>query len=150
MSLLRQRATEVRVLSTLRALRPADARLRLVSETRAFSDALLKLPSLQAAAGAGRASEATEVMAKTTATRMPTRRVMRSWNAGAREARVMNVGSSLPGRSLGWQRGFWCGLHPRQRVRSGPRRDGPGRVPPRYRWVVERSDEFGMVRWSSG
>src|SRR3954453_21166272 len=53
MSLLRQRATDVNVESTLRAGRPAFARLRLVRVTSSASDEELKEPASQAKVRAG-------------------------------------------------------------------------------------------------
>ena len=76
MSLLRQRAMDRSVESTLSALRPAAARLWFVSATRSFSDAALKAPSAQAAAGDGAARLNTEVTAKTNATAVAMRRVI--------------------------------------------------------------------------
>src|SRR6476660_4944922 len=68
MSLLCQRATDVSVESTLRALSPALARLRLVRVTRSDSDAELNDPALQARVAAGAAKAKIEVIANSNAT----------------------------------------------------------------------------------
>src|SRR5918994_6665805 len=108
MSLLRQRATEVSVLSTLSALRPAAARLRFVRAMRSRSDAELYVPLSHANADRGWARLITDVTANTRATSVPIRCEMRP---GARTTgRVLRVGRVIwSGRSrsvgFGWSAG---------------------------------------------
>ena len=68
MSLLRQRAIEVRVESTLSALSPAAARDWFVSATSCFSDVELYWPELQASVGPGATSRPIAVIANARAT----------------------------------------------------------------------------------
>src|SRR5262245_15547870 len=137
MSLLRQRAIDVRADETLRALSPAAARLRFVRAMRSFSEPDENALASQAKVGAGFAIVATEVTAKSSATR-PARR--RSERCG-RWRRTIEAGDCVMrfvapgGGRRGWPRGFWCGPHRRQPVRTGLRREGPGRPGPGYRRV---------------
>src|SRR4051794_16149503 len=78
MSLLRQRATDRRVESTLRALRPALARARLVSVTSCDSEVELKALASQARVAPGAASAMTVLAANSSATARGNRR----WLAG--------------------------------------------------------------------
>src|SRR4249920_3335001 len=66
MSLLRQRATEWRVESTLSALSPALALARLVIATRSDSDVELNVPLPHAKVATGAASVKTEVSRNST------------------------------------------------------------------------------------
>src|SRR5213594_2321810 len=104
MSLLRQRATPVKVLSTRNDRRPAEARLRLVRATSSRSELELKLPADHAAAGCGIASPTphANVAARTRLTRWRVERTdMRSvgvplgrWSArGEGFGGVLTVGS---------------------------------------------------------
>ena len=68
MSLLRQRATEVSVESTLSALRPAAARLWLVRAISCFSEAEEAEPALQASVADGVARLKTAVAMNAMAT----------------------------------------------------------------------------------
>ena len=97
MSLLRQRAMERSAESTLRALRPAAARLWLVSATSSFSEAALNAFSLQAAAGDGAARLKTEVIAKTSATAP----AMRRENVSDGRADIRCMHSAGPGLAEG-------------------------------------------------
>src|SRR6185503_11210649 len=90
MSLLRQRATERSVASTLSALSPALARLRLVRVTRSDSDPELKLLMSHARVAAGAARVATEVTAKSRAIPRARRRSRRggaAWGSVERDMR---------------------------------------------------------------
>src|SRR5215208_829857 len=74
MSLLRQRAIEVNVESTLSVLRPALARLRLVSAISSASDPESNAFGSKARLAAGAASAATDVKANSAATARGNRR----------------------------------------------------------------------------
>ncbi len=74
MSLLRQRATEVRVESTLRDGRPAFARARLVRLTSCDSDEELNDELSQPKVRDGAANAKTEVIANSAATAIASRR----------------------------------------------------------------------------
>src|SRR5687768_9411399 len=130
MSLLRHRATDRSVSETLSALRPAAARLRLVSATRAFSEADEKELLSHAAAGAGEATAMTLLSAKA-ATSMVARRRCADRVERDRDIRIVR----LHWRRSGLGGGLRCGHHRRRQVRTGLRRDGPGRCRPGYRRV---------------
>src|SRR5688572_4736003 len=150
MSLLRQRATAVRVLSTLRALRPAAARLRFVSAMRSFSEVELKVPLSQARTDRGWARLTTEVRVNTRATRAAIRRGTRpegeESEVVSRLRGVMrSVGSHSAGPLGGGGRsgvvltvGRWCGRVPGAKV--------PRRRPRGYRSLPDRPDGSGAVR----
>src|SRR5687768_14012498 len=74
MSLLRDRAIEVRVESTLSDLRPAAARDWLVRATSCLSDVVLYWPELHASVGRGATSRPTAVIANARATSSAKRR----------------------------------------------------------------------------
>src|SRR6188474_407179 len=73
MSLLRQRAIDVSVESTLSARSPAEARDLLVRLTSCFSDDELYEPASHARTGRGTASRPIEVIAKAIASRIARR-----------------------------------------------------------------------------
>src|SRR5688572_21066151 len=102
MSLARQRAVVVRVLSILRALSPALARLRLVSAMRSFSDATLYAPVSHASVDRGWARLTTEASANTSATSPAVRRGTRADDV---EARVVLCGGRV-------MRSFRVGMRP--------------------------------------
>src|SRR6185503_20331068 len=77
MSLLRQRATDVSVLSTRSERRPAAARLRFVRAMRSRSELELKVPLPHASVDWGRTKLATELIANSTMTNAAVRRVLR-------------------------------------------------------------------------
>src|SRR5690349_24101103 len=108
MSLLRQRATDVSVLSTRSDRRPADARLRFVSAMSSRSDAELKVPVAHAATLLWFARMANDDRTPTRASR-----------AGLRRG-LEDMRSVVPRRG-----GFQWGPQRRRRVRSGPSREGP-------------------------
>ncbi len=126
MSLLRQRATEVRVESTLRDLRPAFARARLVIATRSASDEELNEPASQAKVRLGAAKAAIEVTAKRSATARTSRRGEASRPEPGRrrvreprnEGHVWCVLRGCPGV-------LWRPGHRRVGRRGCPRREGP-------------------------
>src|SRR4051795_10135305 len=101
MSLLRQRATDVNVESTLRAGRPAFARLRLVRVTSSASDEELKEPASHAKVRAGVAKAKIDVTANSAATATASRRGDEVVRCAATEVRGGTVG---PRR---W--GIWSG-----------------------------------------
>jgi len=74
MSLLRQRAMLVSAESTMSDLRPADARLWLVSATSSRSEAALAAPASQAKTETGAMSNPTEVKPKARRTNAASRR----------------------------------------------------------------------------
>src|SRR5690348_12897609 len=81
MSLLRQRATDRRVESTLSDRSPALARARLVRATRSDSDDELYELTSHASVAAGAARVTTEVTANSTATATASRRSRRAEGA---------------------------------------------------------------------
>ncbi len=119
MSLLRQRATDVSVESTLSALSPAAARLWLVSATSCFSEADEYAPSDQASVAAGAASVKTDVARNATAMSRALGRVP------SRLARDMRNGSPLAG--------WGSGVVPTVGVRSAQVRGAKVRVQ-RFAW----------------
>src|SRR6478735_2318881 len=109
MSLLRQRATDVRVESSFRAGRPAFTRLRLVRATSSASDDELNDPASQPNARDGLAKATTDVTAKVTATAIAIRRtdaVRRATSDGARNGTVKpakrDISSGGSEAGLGW------------------------------------------------
>src|SRR5690242_400003 len=88
MSLLRQRASEARVESTLRARSPADARAWFVSVRSCRSDVELKLLLLHASASRGATSIPSDVTANANAT-ITTRRRGSRRNVGDGSGRTM-------------------------------------------------------------
>ncbi len=98
MSLLRDRATDVRVESTRSDLRPAAARDWFVMATSCCSDVELYWPELQASVGRGATSRPTDVIANATATISPKRRGV-ALIGSAIGATVINAGSRLGSRS---------------------------------------------------
>src|SRR6476469_592915 len=128
MSLLRQRATDVRVESSFRAGRPAFTRLRLVRATSSASDEELNEPASQPNARDGLAKATTDVTAKVTATAIAIRRtdaLRRATSDGARNGTVKpakrDISSGAP--RLAWGGGLCCG-HGRFGIPGCPRRDG--------------------------
>src|SRR6187551_2797924 len=126
MSLLRQRATEVSVESTLSAFNPAAARLRLVRVTRSFSDEELKEPLSHARAADGWARLTTDVSAKRSAMTAAVRRAV-----GTGRVRDMS-GGGLVG-PVRWGGGVGSGVVVTVGVGCGrvcnamvPARTGPG------------------------
>src|SRR5690349_13733172 len=136
MSLLRQRATDRRVESTLSARSPALARARFVRVTSCDSEVELKPLTSQARVAAGAARVMTVVAAKTSATARGNRRWPWAWE---------NVGTDMRwAYSADDRRGSGhCG-HGRFGVAGCPRCDGPGTGVRRYRRV--RSG--GVGRWA--
>ena len=94
-----------------------------MSATRSFSEAALKAPSAQAAAGDGAARLKTEVMAKTSATAVAMRRVIESVTRA-------DCDTGTPGFT---GRGVRCGPSRRWPVRQGPRCESAGAPGRSYR-----------------
>src|SRR6478752_3261861 len=109
MSLLRQRATEVRRESTLSERSPALARARLVRDTSCDSDEELKAPASQPRVGGGAASATMDVAAKTSTIAMAVRRGEDAVASSLRTARpgpvvdptVSDIPMGAPGLSGG-------------------------------------------------
>src|SRR3990172_5928157 len=143
MSLLRQRAIECRTESTLSALSPALARLRLVRATSSDSDEASKEPLSQARLRAGAARLTADVNPKTRATASASRR---------EPGRLVGLAPSdmRSGTSLGNRQGFRCCGHGSRLPPPNPSCDGPGWAgfagTGRFRQVLgplEQSGRFG-------
>src|SRR5436190_12335696 len=136
MSLLRQRASDASVESTLSARRPAEARAWFVSVRSWCSDVELKVVGLQASAARGTDSSPRDDIPNAMAISRTRRRGSRARlavGAGRREARA--GATIIEGRSRAGPAGGRVWIDRRRAAPTNPRREGPAlprtRVPRR-------------------